>query len=117
VSVSCVLILPANQVAIGNAVGEAMGWGPDNYSVALSADGSEPATHWGLHAWAADSFQTLVESGIYPPELAEAGISEADYDAMMAVLIFSFQADITGHFDAVCEANGLQMVEAQDATE
>jgi hypothetical protein len=109
-SISCVLILPANQVATGNAVGEAMGWGPDNYSVALSADGSEPATHWGLHAWAQDSVQALLESGVYPPELAQAGVTQAAYEAMMAVLIFSFQGDTAGHFDAVCEANGLQMV-------
>jgi hypothetical protein len=112
-NISCVLILPLDQVATGNAVGEAMGWGPDNYSVPLSADGSEPATHYGLHAWTSDDFQTLIESGVYPPELADAGISEADYDAMLAVLISSFQGDTTGHFDAVCEANGLQMVEPE----
>ncbi len=40
---SCVLLLPLDQVATGNAVGEAMGWGPTSYSVPLSADGSEPA--------------------------------------------------------------------------
>jgi hypothetical protein len=109
-NISCVLILPLDQVATGNAVGEAMGWGPDNYSVPLSADGSEPATHFGLHAWAADSFQGLIESGVYPPELAEAGISKTDYDAMLAVLISSFQGDVTGHFDAVIADNGLAVV-------
>jgi hypothetical protein len=107
---SCVLILPLDQVATGNAVGEAMGWGPDNYSVPLSADGSEPATHYGLHAWAADSFQGLIESGVYPPELAQAGVTQAAYEAMMAVLIYSFQGDTTGHFDAVIADNGLMVV-------
>ena len=107
---SCVLILPLDQIATGNAVGEAMGWGPDNYSVALSADGSEPATHYGLHAWTSDDFQTLIESGVYPPELADAGISEADYDAMLAVLIYSFWPDYADHFDAVIADNGLAVV-------
>lgn len=108
---SCVLILPDAQVATGNAVGEAMGWGPSNYTVALSATGAEPATHYGLHTWVDESFKAFVESGTYQPELADAGISEGDYDAMMAVLVSSFWPDYVGHFDAVCDENGLKLVE------
>jgi hypothetical protein len=112
---SAVLILPDDQVATGNAVGITMGWGPDNYSVALSADGAEPATHYGLHAWVDEAFEQLVESGVYPPELADAGITEADYDAMMAVLVSSFWSDYVDHFNTVCAEQGLQMVrEPQD---
>jgi hypothetical protein len=107
---SCVLILPNNQVATGNAVGEAMGWGPDNYSVPLSAKGLEPATHYGLHAWTDDAFQKLVESGVYPPELEKAGISKADYDAMHAVLVSSFWSDYVDHFNTVCVEQSLKMV-------
>jgi hypothetical protein len=114
---SCVLILPLDQVATGDTVAEAMGWGPDNYSVPLSADGSEPATHYGLHAWTGDDFQTLIESGVYPPELAEAGISKTDYDAMMAVLIYSFWPDYADHFATIIAENNLQMVEVPYATE
>lgn len=114
---SCVLILPIDQVATGDTVAEAMGWGPNNYSVALSADGSEPATHYGLHAWAGDEFEQMVETGYYPPELAEAGISKTDYDAMMAVLIYSFWPDYTDHFATIIAENNLQIVEDQDATE
>ena len=66
-----IAILMLAQVATGNAVGEAMGWGPASYSVPLSADGSEPATHYGLHAWVTEDFQTLIETGAYPPQLAE----------------------------------------------
>ena len=107
---SCVLLLPLAQVATGNAVGEAMGWGPASYSVPLSADGSEPATHYGLHAWVTEDFQTLIETGAYPPQLADAGISQDDYDAMMAVLISSFWADYVDHFASVCADNNLVVV-------
>lgn len=108
---SCVLLLPLDQVATGNAVGEAMGWGPANYSVPLSADGSEPATYYGLHVWVTEDFQTLIETWAYPPQLADAGISQDDYNAMMAVLISSFWADYVDHFADVIAANGLRMVE------
>jgi hypothetical protein len=109
---STVLILPLDQVATGNAVGNAMGWGPESYSVPLSADGSEPATHYGLHAWAGDAFQQMIETAYYPPEVEAAGISQAEYDAMMALLIYSFWPDYTDHFATVCADNGLQVVVA-----
>jgi hypothetical protein len=111
---SCVLILPEDQVATGNAVGEAMGWGPNNYSVPLSPTGAEPATHYGLHAWTDDAFKELVESGVYAPELEQAGISKADYDAMHAVLVSSFWSDYVDHFNTVCAEQGLEMVTFSD---
>lgn len=107
---SCVLILPVNQVATGNAVGEAMGWGPSSYSVPLSADGTDPATHSGLHAWVTEEFQALIETGAYPPQVEAAGITQADYDAMMAALISSFWADYVDHFSTVCADNVLVVV-------
>ena len=107
---STVLILPLDQVATGNTVAEAMGWGPNNYSVALSADGSEPATHYGLHAWAGNEFEQMVETGYYPPQVAEAGIDKATFDAMMAVLIYSFWPDYTDHFATIIAENGLAVV-------
>ena len=110
---SCVLILPDDQLATGNAVGEAMGWGPASYSVALSADGAEPSTHMGLHTWATEEFQQMIATGYYPPEVADAGITKADYDAMLAVLISSFWTDYENHFSTVCAENGLKIVEAE----
>lgn len=107
---STVLILPNAQVATGNAVAEAMGWGPNNYSVPLSATGTAPATHYGLHAWTTESFREMIETGYYPPELTQVGIAEAAFRAMLDALVSSFAADHVGHFDAVCAANGLQMV-------
>jgi hypothetical protein len=107
---SCVLILPENQRAVGNTVGEAMGWGPNNYSVPLALSGTI-ITHYGLHAWTEDSFKDLVESGAYMPELAEAGISEAQYQQMLEDLIYSFRVDVDGHFNDVLAANNLNMME------
>lgn len=114
---SCVLILPLDQVTTGNAVSEAMGWGSPAYTVALSADGTEPATHYGLHTWAGADFQAMIESGYYPPQLTEAGIAQGDYDAMLAVLISSFWPDYTDHFATVCVENDLKVVEVPDASE
>ena len=108
---SAVLILPESQVSTGNAVGEAMGWGGPSYSVPLSADGTEPATHYGLHAWVTEEFQALIETGAYPPQVEAAGITQADYDAMMAALISSFWDDYVDHFATVCADNGLVVVE------
>ncbi len=104
---SAVLILPVDQVATGNAVAEAMGWGPNNYGVPLSASGE--ATHYGLHAWASDGFREMVETGFYPPELAGA-VDEAAFAAMLGALIYSFRDDHNGHFAEVCAANGLEVL-------
>ena len=107
---SCTLILPADQVTTGNAVSEAMGWGSPAYTVALSPTGAEPATHYGLRTWSDEAFQAMLESQVYPAELAEAGITEAVYTAMIGKLVWSFQADYAGHFDGVVEGEGLKVV-------
>ena len=107
---SCVLILPLDQVATGNAVSEAMGWGSPAYTVALSPTGAEPATHYGLRTWSDEAFQAMLESQVYPPQVEEAGITKADYDAMLAVLVASFWPDYTDHFATVCAENSLVVV-------
>ena len=85
-----------------------MGWGPNNYSVPLSSTGG---TYYGLHAWTEDSFKDLIESGTYMPQLADAGVSEAQYQQMLAELIYSFRAEMDHHFDDVLAANNLTTVE------
>ena len=59
---SAVLILPDAYRDAGNAFGVEKGWGDNNFSVALSADGSEPATHWGCRADVGPSFVEMVEN-------------------------------------------------------
>jgi len=102
---SCVLILPAILRDKGNALGGVMGWGPDNYSVALT-NTTDP-THYGLHAWVTQSFVDLIDAGTMPVGL---DYPQADFDEVMAALISSFRANMTGHFDEVCAAHGLSLV-------
>jgi hypothetical protein len=42
------------------------------------------------------------------------GITEAEYDAMKAVLISSFWPDYINHFSTVCTENGLELVAYAD---
>lgn len=60
---SVVLIIPAALQARANALGEAMGWGPGNFSVSLSG------THYGCHTWASDGFVAALEAKQLPPGL------------------------------------------------
>jgi hypothetical protein len=73
---SCVLIVPLAYHAAANQLAELMGWGPNSYSVPLSADGSEPATHYGLHAWVTPEFEAMIAGtgqGEMPEALVQAG--------------------------------------------
>jgi hypothetical protein len=109
---SLVLIIPAPLRDEANALGAALDMGPDNYSVPLSANGQEPATHWGLHGWAQQSFIDMIDAGVMPEGL---DYPQADFDAVMAALIVSARDDMTGHFADVLDANGLTAVEMEEA--
>jgi hypothetical protein len=108
---SLVLIIPAALRDKANALGAALDMGSNNYSVPLSANGQEPATHYGLHAWAAQSFINMIDAGVMPEGL---DYPEADFDAVMAALIVSARDDMTGHFADVLDANGLATMEQDD---
>ncbi len=110
---SVVLIAPAALRAAANALAEAMGWGPDNYSVPLSPGGAEPATHYGLHTWATDDFLATVagaEAGELPPHLGGAGMAPAQVAGLIAQLIISVQGSAEQHFESVLAERGLQRV-------
>lgn len=107
---SAVLIVPLAQHALADQLGEAMGWGPNNYSVPLSTSGSEPATHFGLHAWVTQDFVEMmaaVGSGNVPPV---PGMTPAEVVEVTSALIVSIQTDSTGHWAGVLAENGLQVV-------
>ena len=61
---SAVLIIPASLLPQANAVGEAMNWGPESYTIPLSEDG-EAVTHWGLRADVDDQFVRWI-TGVDP---------------------------------------------------
>ncbi len=114
---SCVLIIPVALHAKANALGVAMGWGPGNFSVALSATGAEPATYFGLHSWVEPRFVLILQSasaGIMPQSLIDAGYPEADFDAVTGSLMASIRPDNTGHFDEICDAEGLAKIVPPD---
>lgn len=101
-SLSAVLIVPDAHRDEASAVAEAVGWGPGNYSVPLSSDGTEPATHWLCRA--------QVDSGF--PDRLDNPVEEAE--ALMEHLIIDVcecgPQDAGTHVDAVLTAQGLQKV-------
>lgn len=98
---SIVILTEIDALPAANALCAACGWGADNFRVELSADGTGPATHMGLHAMAHAGFVAALTAAL-------------DTDpALAASLIVSTRADANrwGHFDTVTNAAGLQRVE------
>jgi len=109
---SAVLVVSADNQAIGNQLAEALGHGPNNYSVPLSADGSEPATHFGCRAQVNEVFVAMVQGasqgslpeidGMAPQEVAQ---------AFMAMSIDIQQTDDPyNHFVSYTQSLGLTFV-------
>ena len=98
---SAVLILPAAYRDAGNAFGVAQGWGEDNFSVPLSADGLEPATHYGCRADVTEGFLAMMADPL--PEAVP----------LLAVMVSSFadNAQPYDHWIATLAENGLTRVE------
>jgi hypothetical protein len=87
---SVVIIIPAGNLALGNQIGEAMGYGPASYTVPLSADGLEPATHYGLHTWASDAFVALLNAGTVSP--LPDGVTEQNISDLVAAMDWTASA-------------------------
>lgn len=100
---SLVLIIPADLRDDANALAEALGHGPSNYSVPLSPTGGEPATHWGLHTWAQQSFIDMLEADAMPKGLEQ-------YAMVKDAVISSVRTDMDGHWADVLAAQGLAPV-------
>lgn len=105
---SLVMICPAEHAAAVSAVSQTLGHSPNEFSVPLSADGSEPATHYGLHTWALPTTAYAWTTAEEVPPLAPEQIAW-----LRSTLIMSARTDLTAraHFDAVMTANGLQVIE------
>jgi hypothetical protein len=109
---SAVLIVSDADRNIGNQLAEALGYGPNNYSVPLSADGSEPATHWGCRAQVNEVFVEMVQDasqgtlpeleGMTPQEIAQA-FGAMQIDIQQSV-------DPYSHFVTFAESLGLTFV-------
>lgn len=103
---SAVLILPAELKSQGNAIGEAMGWGPESYTISLSDNGVD-ITHWGLRADVDAQFVRWI-TGVDPLPLSGA-------DTVLESLIY----DVAGtehnfwgkdHLDFVCNNYNLTQI-------
>ncbi len=109
---SIVMIAPAATKDGANAIAEALGHGPNNFSATLSSDG-QSITHYGCRTQAQQSFVDLLAGmgqGEFPPI---EGANPRVIEAILASLIIDIQdgADGAAHFNAVLEANGLTRFE------
>ena len=102
---SCVLIVPAALKDEADALGEALGHGPQSYTVALTT--GEGVTHWGLHAFVSPDFVAMLQSGELPD-----GVEFPALGDVMAALISSVRADYAGHFVEILAKNNLQIADA-----
>ncbi len=106
---SAVLIIPAPYKAGANAVGAAMGWGPDNYTVPLSSDGAA-VTHWACRTDVQPSFLSILLAAGYDltraaltpeqiaavPPLPDGTVIPAGASAVLAVLDVSLSEVLWG---------------------
>lgn len=124
---SALLIIPAHLRAAANAVGDAMGWGPNNYDgMALSADGGATITHWACRTDVEPSFlgtllaagYDLSRAGLTPDQIAaippmpEGTIIPSGVGAVLNALDIDLSDYLWGadHADAAMVAKGLTRV-------
>lgn len=80
---SALLIIPAPLRAAANAVGDAMGWGPENYTVPLSSDGST-VTHYACRTDVQPTFLVILLAAGY--DLTRAGLTPDQIAGVQAAL-------------------------------
>jgi hypothetical protein len=112
---SIVMIAPAATKDGADAIAEALGHGPNNFSATLSTDG-QSITHYGCRTQAQQSFVELLAGmgqGEFPPI---EGANPQIIGAILGSLIIDIQDGVDGatHFNAVLEANGLTRFELSE---
>lgn len=97
---SAVLIVPAAARPAADLFGQSQGWGPDNFTVALSADGGATVTHYACRADVGPNFDELFTD---PPQGAE---------ALANIVIRDFSDSSWGaeHFEAAIATHGMVRV-------
>lgn len=118
-TLSIVMVVPAAQRDTANKLACALGHDVmpgRTFSVPLSSDGSEPATHYGCRTAAQQSFVDLLTAagqGELPDvSWADFELTAGDIPAVLAALVIDVRpaGQIYGHFDAVLAAQGLARV-------
>lgn len=94
---SAVLIIPETLLTKANKLGEAMGWGPTNYTILLKD--SDGVTHYGLRTDVQPSFLGLLQNasiGILPElDFATFELTPEDVQEVVANLKSDFSPDPT----------------------
>lgn len=120
---SVVLIIPAALREKANLLACALGHDQvpgRTFDVQLSADGAEPASHYGCHTWAQTSFVQMFEAakqGALPDiEWSEFSLSVEDVQEVVAELIVSAEigSDGAAHFAQVLAAQGLAKLQTPE---
>jgi hypothetical protein len=112
---SVVLLIPASVQTAGNQIAAGIGHGPSNFSVALSENGSQPATWYGCRAQAQQSFIDLL-TAVGQGELP---IIQGMTPQEVGTVLMQLQADVNvgvdgyAHFNQVIDAAGLKRMEPQ----
>lgn len=99
---SIVMIAPADVVSDANALCLDLGWGSDNFLIPLSADGAEPATHFGLRASESPDFAAALSAAL---EAAPVLSGSLDVDIRR-------DTERALHFESLTGDAGLQRVAA-----
>jgi len=115
---SIVMISPAATRDGANAIAEALGHGPNNFSAQLSNDGVN-VTHYGSRTQAQQSFVDLLTGmgqGEMPPI---EGVDPQVIGAILGSLIIDISESEDGysHFNRLLEANGLVRFEPAEESE
>lgn len=104
-------IVPDAHRDNARALNEQIGWGPGTYSCPLSADGSEPATHWGLSTVATQTARDII--GDAATGQAPEGIDPAAAQTVVNAARSKWGANATdpgAQFDALCAEVGVQRI-------
>lgn len=107
---SVVMIIPAALQESANKLAEGLGHGPNNFSVALSSDGSEPTTYYSCRAQAQQSFidlLTAVGEGTLP-EVPDMTPEEVGGVLIQLQVDVSTSEDGYTHFERVISDKSLQ---------
>lgn len=109
---SVVLLIPAAVQAQADQVAAGLGHGPNNFSVALSSDGSEPATWYGCRTQAQQSFIDMLTAAGQGELPTIEGMTPQEVGAVL----MQMQADVSTsedgytHFERALSDRGLARV-------
>ena len=123
---SCALIVPESLQDSANRLACALGYDESllpgrTYSVPLSADGQQPATHYGCHTWAGVEFIQMIQGaaqGQLPPApWANWGLTEqAVFDVVAGLASrIEYQGDPSANFETLLAERGLQRIVSQES--